>query len=431
MVKKKLTLFERYRRLKRIIRYLRKRGTLFRSKPPVRELITIPQKPRKKKVWRPWRKIRYLAKKGTLLRKKKTAVTQLPLPVFYKKRSKYDLYLAYRRIRFLINTGRLFSKKSPEHQVKKKKRRIIRRIRYLLYRRSLFKIDTNPIRHFWKDYFKTLSEPDYLKIIINSTALFLLAYLIVFTILNFTSSFAALTFDINSTIYYYNIIFHIRSKDWTIDAIKMVYSAGPFICLIFSLITLVLYLNVSQETWFIRLLFFWIFCHSIIHFFGEMLIGTLLMKGFGLSIVYIFLVEYKKLLIILISVFFLMLSGLTLTKMAILSGNTYFNMVTKKNRSYFLHSQIFIPYILGCVIIFFIKMPDITEFDLFVNLTMFFVILPILIRGRSMKDLYFDPETRKIRIRWIFLFATIFVLVIYRILFGFGVSIGSQENLLP
>ena len=202
-------------------------------------------------------------------------------------------------------------------------------------------------------------------------------------------------------------------------------------CLIFSLITLILYFNVWQETWFIRLLFFWIFCHSIIHFFGEMLIGTLLMKGFGLSIVYIFLVEYKKLLIILIALFFMILSGFTLTKMAILSGNIYFNMVTKKNRSYFLQSQIFIPYILGFIIIFLIKMPDITKFDIFVNFTMFFIILPILIRGRSVKDLYFDPEIRKIRIRWVFLIAAIFGLVIYRMLFGFGVSIGNMENVLP
>ena len=428
MVKKKLTLSERYRRLKRIIRFLSRRGTLFHSRVPGKQIPVKQQPSSKKKVWRPWRKIRYLMRRGSLFGKKKRAgIPGHPLQSVSqsrKKKSSFSPYLIYRRLRYLINTGRLFSRKIPDLPVKKKKRRTLRKIRYLLYRRSLFKFRTDSFKSFWKDYFRTLLKPEYLKIIINSTVIFLLAYLFVFALLNFTSSISALTFDIKSNIYYYNISYLVRSRDWTTDAIKVVYSAGPFLCLIFSLIVIIIYINISQETWFVRLLLFWIFCHAYIHFFGEMLIGTILMKGFGLSIVYMFLVEYKKLLIILGSSFFLIFSGFVLTKMALFSGNTYFNMLTRSNRSYFLQSQFLIPYLLGFTIIVLLKSPEITEFDVLVNLTMFFIILPLVIRGRSMKDMYFDPEIRKIRIRWIFLLITAAALFFFRVLFGFGVRIG-------
>lgn len=427
MVKKKLTLSERYRRLKRIIRYLHRRGTLFRSKPPEKESPGIQPKQKKKKVWRPLRKIRYLARRGSLFRKKtKKAIPDLRLQSQHsrQKRSRYDLYLAYRRIRFLINTGRLFARRTPKPKGKKKKRRTLRKIRYLIYRRSLFKIRTEPIKSSWRNYFRTLLQPSYLRIIINSTAAFLFAFLIVFLLQNFTSSIAALSVDIKSIIYYYNIDYLIRGRDWTPDAVKVVFSAGSFLSLVFSLIVIIFYVNISQETWFIRLLFFWLFCHAFIHFFGEMLIGTLLMKGFGLSIVYMFKIEYKKLLIVLGSLFFLIFAGFILTKMALFSGNTYFNMLTRSNRSYFLHSQFLIPFMIGYAIIILIKSPEITEFDILVNLTMLLIILPLVARGMTVKDMYFDPETRKIRLRWILLLITAGALVLYRTLFSLGVRVG-------
>jgi hypothetical protein len=55
---------------------------------------------------------------------------------------------------------------------------------------------------------------------------------------------------------------------------------------------------------------------------------------------------------------------------------------------------------------------------------MLLIILPIIIRGRLMKDMYFDPETRKIRLRWIFLFITGAALFLYRVIFELGVRIG-------
>jgi hypothetical protein len=427
MVKKRTTILDRYRRLRRIIRFLARRGTLFRSRPPEKKILTVTQRPRRKKKWRPWRKIRYLVRRGSLFRREKKqdkSLNQAP-PVYNarKKSSGFRPYLAYRRLRFLINTGRLFRRKKPEHPVKKKKRRTIRKIRFLLKRGTLIKFQSRSIKTFWKNYFRVMLKPDQLKIILNSTVLFLLAYLIVFVVVNFTASLIALTYDIKSVIYYYKIDYLISAKGWKIDVIKVVFTTGPFFSFIFSLIILGLYINISQETWFIRLLIFWVFCHAFLHFFGEMLIGILLTKGLGLSIGYMYVTEYTQLLIIIFSSAFLILTGFFITKIALFSGNTYFNMLTKTNRSYFIQSQFLIPSLLGFAIIVLIKTPKITEFDLLVNLTMLLLILPIVFRGVAMKDLYFDPEPRTIWVRKRMFLLLVIAMILFRVIFEAGFRI--------
>jgi hypothetical protein len=267
-------------------------------------------------------------------------------------------------------------------------------------------------------------KPDYLKIILNSTILFLLGYFIVFAVVNFTASIIALTYDIKSVIYYYKIDYLISAKGWKIDVIKVVFTTGPFFSFIFSLIILGLYINISQETWFIRLLLFWVFCHAFLHFFGEMLIGILLTKGLGLSIGYMYVSEYTQLLIIIFSSACLILTGFFITKIALFSGNTYFNMITSANRSYFTQSQFLIPSLLGLAVLILIKTPKITQFDVLVNLSMLLLILPIVFRGVSMKDLYFDPEPRTIKVRLKLLLLLGIALLLFRVIFEAGFRIG-------
>jgi len=419
MVKKKLTLPERYRRLKRIMRFLSRRGTLFHSKVPEKKILIEQPRSTKKKTWRPWRKIRYLIRRRSLAGKKKnTVISGIPEPSFFNP------YLTYRRLRYLINTGRLFSLKKHKPQVKKRKRKTFRKIRFLLKRGTLVKFQSQSIQSDWKDYFGIMIKPDNLKIILNSTVLFLLAYVIVFLVTNFTSSFSALTCDIQSVIFYHKIDYLISAKGWKIDDIKIVFTSGPFFSLILSFIVLILYINVSEETWFIRLFLFWLFCHAFLHFFGDMLIGIMLTKGFGLAISYILYSEYKKLLIILFSSSCLILAGFLITKIALFSGNVYFNMITKSNRSYFLLSQFLIPFLLGFGILVLVKTPKITEFDVEVNLAMLLLILPIVFRGLSMKDMYFDPEPRVIPLRWKLLLFAAFVILLFRVVFEAGFRIG-------
>jgi hypothetical protein len=430
MEKRRHTLADHYRRLKRIIRFLHRRGTLFRSKLPETTTGIQPFRSRKKKQWRQWRKIKFLINRGTLIKKRKLrdskSLRDTSLQQFEKSKN-FGLYRTYRILRFLINTNRLFSLKKKESKSRnelRKKSRTYRRIRYLLKRGTLFRSSTPSPRIIPEEYFKNFLKADYLKIIINSTLLFLLAYCIVFLATNLATSFTALTYDIRSVVYYYKIDYLINSKEWKVDAIKVVYMAGPFFSLVVTLLIFILFVNAAYETWFIRLLIFWTFCHAFIHFFGELLIGVLMTKSIGLTIAYSYVDEYLKLLLIILTSSFIVIAGLLITKLALFTGNSYFNIITKQNRFYFLQSQFLIPAIIGIAGIIFLKFPRISQFEILVNLTILLLILPLVFRGFKMKDMYFDPDSKRTSVRLWVLLITGATLILYRTVFEAGLRIG-------
>jgi len=124
---------------------------------------------------------------------------------------------------------------------------------------------------------------------VNSTALFLLAYLFVFFITQLTVVIAASSFNIDTMLYYYDVDFLIRAREWLPDAVKIVYTSGPFASLVIAFLTFIVYTHMVEETWVARLFLLWVFCHSFIHFFGELLIGNLIGAGFGYVIMFLYL----------------------------------------------------------------------------------------------------------------------------------------------
>ncbi len=74
--------------------------------------------------------------------------------------------------------------------------------------------------------------------------------------------------------------------------------------------------------------------------------------------------------------------------------------------------------------IFLIKLPIINPFDVALNGCMILMLIPIAMRSLTMGDLYFDDEPRKISFLFHLAAATVVLLLLFRIIFGFGVRIG-------
>jgi hypothetical protein len=432
MEQKKRSSFENYRRLKRKIRFLYKRGTLFHAKPKFNPLPAAVDKPLKRnKGWRTFRKLRFLLRKGSLLKRKDPQISRkgIPLQVISPKKepSGFKFRITYRKIRFLLNTGKLWKRTKVEKVEVPKKRGTYRRIRFLFYRGNLFRSQNRISGSIWKSTFKFLIDWNYIKIIINSTVLFLLAYLLVLLILTFSTSFVASAYNIETIIYYYKTFFLVQKENkWIYDSIISVFSTGPFLVLIFSSIALILYSNYIEKNWLFRLFLLWVFCHGFVHFFGEFFLGLILYKGFGYSLAYL-LNNFKEqviLVLILFSVTTLILAGLFTAKMFVLSGNIYFNEITEKNRSSFLKSQFLVPCILGTFVILLVKLPKGEPFEIFINLCILLILVPAFIRARFLQDCFFDENPRKIKIRFNLLILGIVLFVIYRVLFGIGLRIG-------
>ncbi|MBM3405258.1 MAG: hypothetical protein FJY10_10275 [Bacteroidetes bacterium] len=299
------------------------------------------------------------------------------------------------------------------HQIPGYLRLIRRRLQIVL--KSRRKPRKNDIRHYIKNPIRTS-----VIITLNSTTYFLIAYLFIFCFVQLVSVIAASSFSIGTVIYYYNIDFLIRSTDWHEDSVRTVYSAGPMAALILGCILSIAYSRVYDIRHPSKLIILWGIVQAFNHFFGAMLSGSLLSEGFGYAIMWMYFMDTHKLLISIIDIVALVLIGILLSKSFIYSANSYFSELLTYNRSYFIRFQVLIPFIVSNLIIVLLKIPEVTTYEIFLNLVAIFLLLPILVGQIGFRDLYFDEEERHFRIDWRAGLFILVLLVAFRIILGFG-----------
>ncbi|MGA2824173.1 MAG: hypothetical protein ABSE72_11675 [Bacteroidales bacterium] len=340
-----------------------------------------------------------------------------PKPSFRER-----LHRSIRMVRYVIRKARQ-RKPNPDVSPGKKRSKIYRKLRYLYRRGNLFNINLRAILEFMDRNYSFLGKGKYLIILLNSTFIFLLAYLFVFLLKEMAAVIAASTFDIKSVMMYYDVEYLIRSRDWTVDAIKLVFSVGPFFAIMLTLIAVIIFAISSHENWTVRLFIMWVVLHAFTQSFGEMIFGALLNQGFGWVLAYLYVDETAKMLLVVGILLGMLSGGLFLSRFILLTGNIYFNTIGKVNRIPFLMSQIFLPFLIGTGIIILVKQPLINSFELVVEGSMFFIILPAMLRARFSNDLFFDEEPRKIRIKWVWVLITLASFILFRIYFWKGVRI--------
>jgi len=268
-----------------------------------------------------------------------------------------------------------------------------------------------------------LRKSTFLIITVNSAAIFLLSYFLVYFTTQLMTAISASAFNINSIIYYYNIDYLIRSGEWTSDAVAVVFSSGPVFSVFCALVLIIIYVKVVSETGLSRLFLLWCFCHFLINFFGNMLVGTILNEGFGYVIMYQFVMDTGKMIITLFAVLCIFLTGLFMSRLFLYSGNIYFNVLDHHNRRRFVIAQYILPFLLGDLIIFLLKLPEVRLFEILLNGCTLILLLPVLLRSSNMQDLYFDEDPKQIRLSRYFLLTAFLVMIVFRIGLGIGFRI--------
>lgn len=298
-----------------------------------------------------------------------------------------------------------------------------RKLRYLFVTGKLFKINTKKLKDYYYRNFGFIYRKKYLIIFVNSLSLFLIAAISMYVIRQFATALVSSTFDIQTIVYYFNIDFLIRGRDWGPESVKIIFSTGPFVALLLALIALVVFFKYHQQRGIFRLFIFWVFCFGWTGFFGEALMGSLLGDGFGYVIMYLFFMDTAKMIITFLSITALVAVGLFITNSMLLTANTYCNYLVKRNRGRFVFSQIILPYLVGTLILYFLKQPEATTLEVAVNLSMIFLLAPALIRSIFNNELFFDEEPRKFRVYIWLIFAAIIILSVFRIIFERGIRI--------
>jgi len=256
---------------------------------------------------------------------------------------------------------------------------------------------------------------------LNSTVLFLIAYFLLFSLASIVTAISASAFDIPTEITSSQILFFIRSYDWTSDAVKTIFSTGPIMALLTGILLWILYTRVAEETGILKLLVVWMVAHCIVFFFGDMMMGALFSKGFGYVIMYLYFMDTGKMIITLFALVSMFTLGLVMTRQMLFTANTYMTVLPEKDSRKFVLVQYLIPFLAGNILIGLVKLPGITLFESFLNGSMIIFLIPIYIRAGMIQDLYFEEEEKEITIYWRSFAIALLLLVLFRIVFGIGI----------
>jgi hypothetical protein len=258
----------------------------------------------------------------------------------------------------------------------------------------------------------------------NSTTLYLLSYLAFFLLSQFITVIAASFFHYPVIVHYYEIYFNISPDAWYHDSVKTIFSSGPLINFVVGITFLIIYSNIRERTGAFKLFFLWGFLHAVNMLFGAMLIGTLFETGLGYVVSWMYIMDTGKVLYSIISIFLLVLAGLLTTRQFLISGNTYYNEINRSNRTSFIISQVFLPYVIGNAVLIILRQPRFIFYDSFIGFTMIVCILPVLFTYRSYNELYFEEDEKRPGIAWLTFIILSGVILLFRGVLGMGLHIG-------
>lgn len=299
--------------------------------------------------------------------------------------------------------------------------RTYRKISFLLRRGSFFRKGQAKKENGLKD--RTIPRSLFTLVSINSTFLFLLAYILIFFLYNVATALAAFAFEIPTIIQYNDIAFLIKGVGWNSDSVKVVYSAGPLAALLAGIILIIVYNIVAEENGILRLLVLWMFAHSVVFFFGEIMMGSLFGRGFGYVLMYLYAKDTVMMVITVLCLIGIMALGFRFARLFVVSANIYFNELPAFYIRKFLAFQFILPFIAGNVVIYLVKLPGISPYEVTLNLTMVFLLIPVMIQSSRLEDFYFDEDPRRNRIYLILALITTGALIAFRIILGSGLKL--------
>lgn len=260
-------------------------------------------------------------------------------------------------------------------------------------------------------------------ITINSVLLYLLAYILMFVVTRLSASIAASAFNIPSTIYYYDIDFLITSHDWSADAVNTIFSASPLISFILALGLFALYREIISFSGISGIFIAWLFLAFFGYFAGELIVGSILNKGFGYVLMYMFVMDTGRLALTVLAGLAILMAGRAIARTLLYSGNIYFNDLKDIYKLKYAIYQFILPFIIGTAILQICEIPNFSIYLFLSRLSLILIFLPLIPRSMSIPDLYFEEDTKTPAFSKTLLIITILALIAYRVVFGIGLRL--------
>ncbi len=242
---------------------------------------------------------------------------------------------------------------------------------------------------------QSLTRRNFWIITFNSLASFVLAYLIVFYLNQFSYVLTAGMFGYPVTIDHATYFFHIEPYQWTQDAVFVIFSSGYVITFLIGLLSLLGFLSLSGESAPVKALFFWLVLHSSNFVFGGLMLGNLLTQGIGHVFNWMYLLDTPRMIISIIGFFGLLMTALFSARLVAISSDAYFIKYNEKMAPFFITAQVLVPYIIGSALIFFYFYPKNMFHEKYGWMVLGVMILIFFIRARFLDDLLFEEDDNR------------------------------------
>ncbi len=292
------------------------------------------------------------------------------------------------------------------------------------------------------------------KSFINSTIAFMLGYLIVIITYQLTTIFVASYYQIETDWYFYKISYLAVTSSplWNFPSIKAIFSAGPLISLFMGFIYFFIYLGVyKKNSGLIKLILLWACLHSFNRFFGDFVGGDVALQFSDKFLGFIYVTNWMYISkdisdwLAISSMIFLITIGYFSTRYFLSTAYSRYFLFNNMMKLNFKVYNIFLPAVVGTVIIIIIRMPggsmdEIFEFisynvwELITYATMLIMLVPVFTSFNTQLDLAIQTVSieKKQRIAWGYIFLFIILIGAYRILLdpglGFGLHFDAMKD---
>jgi hypothetical protein len=249
---------------------------------------------------------------------------------------------------------------------------------------------------------------------INSTALYIIAYLLIYMIYQITVLIVASRWKLDSVLYYFDLAFNDYSPLWSRFNIIVITFSGPLVALLIGILFFRVFANRPKVKGFLKLFFLWIGMHGLNLFLGAFSTGVSFDEGFGYVANWLYLNLFWQILFSLIFLFLFGIIGFYAAPRFLETSNSVFK-IKQENRTKFLFHQVFLPWLIGSLIIFMVKIPNNMPYDTGNLITMIVVAVPILFNRHSRPNLIFNAERKPTRISWIYIAIASVLILAFRI----------------
>ncbi len=265
-------------------------------------------------------------------------------------------------------------------------------------------------------------EKNYYKYTINSLALYVIAYLIVYLTYQIVVMIVASRWHLDSVLFYYDLAFNDFSPLWTRFNIIVVTFSGPLISLLMGILFFKVISNHPKVKGFMKLFAIWVALHGFNLFFGAFASGVSTDQGFGYVANWLYMNVFWQIFLSLLFLFTLGMIGYHSTAKFLETSNSAYR-IKKENKNRFILYQVILPWLIGGFVIFLVKVPNNMPYDIGNLLTMSIAIIPVIFNRRAKPIHNYKSDRKATRIHWAFIITFILLLASFRIWLETGLHI--------